>query len=139
MKAQFKLSDPSYGLTEGQIYYIDFRSDGNTIFVDVSDLQFNDVGTIVFLGIEKFLDAWHFEGLKDKPRRVRKHIDFDTSLFFTSGETAELLGCTVGTINNWVADGRLRVHHRIPPRMDRRFAREDVMRLYESRVGGAEF
>lgn len=136
MKITWLLDDPTYGLTKDKVYDIDFRSEGNTIFVDVRDLKMNPMGTCVFVSMPAFLDACRFDGVTPKHRRVRKHTDWETTLYFTAAEVAELFGVHKNTINNWVASGRLKPNHRIGVGGHRRFDRDDVMALYQSMRDG---
>ena len=136
MRVQFVGDKDKFHLRHNINYQIEFKSEYNTVFVDVSDANtMGYVATVVFPGMQEFLDSFVFENVV-KPNRVRKHTDFERTLYFTVGEVAELFGVSVNTVSNWVKTGKLEVHHRLPPRMDRRFARKDVMEFRNSYFNG---
>lgn len=60
----------------------------------------------------------------------------DDSPYLNVTETARLLGVHPNTVRNWVATGML-VSSRLPGTKQNRFAREEVMRLVESRGAAA--
>lgn len=136
IKIRWCSDDESYGLKKNDFYLIEFRSDGQAVLMDVSNLKLSPLGTCVFPSVEKFLDAVEFQGVRENVRRVRKHTDFEKSMFFSVGEVAELFGCSQQTVNNWVKQGRLRLHHRVGTGGHKRFAREDVFGLYQALVKG---
>ena len=124
------------GLKRNTVYNVDFRNEGILVFVDVANTKHVPLGTYVFNDFQMFLDSWDFEGVKKTNRRVRKFTDFETTLFFSSGEVCELFGISMETLRRWVLSGKLRVSHRTAPGGPRRFRREDVVRLYEEHTSG---
>lgn len=127
-----------YALSKNIVYSLQFHSEGMAVFVDVKDYKSGYENTLVFGSMELFLNSWQFEGVQKKARRTRAFTDFDRSQYFSVGEVAEFFGVSTNTITNWVKTGRLAVHHRLKPRGDRRFAREDCLRLHEALAGGYE-
>lgn len=137
MRSRFVGDTERYeGLKRNTVYNVDFRNEGILIFVDVSDGKGVPLGTYVFNDFQMFIDSWDFEGVKKPNRRVRKFTDFETTLFFSSGEVCELFAISMNTLNIWVKKGKISYSHRTSEGGPRRFRREEVMRLYEEHRSG---
>lgn len=137
MRARFVGDTERYDqLKISEIYEIDFRNEGILIFVSVMKKNKTEIGTFVFNDFQIFIDSWDFEGVKKPNRTIRKFTDFETTKWFTAGEAAQYFGIHKETLNRWVKQGKLPISHRVPPRGDRRFAREECVKLYETMMGG---
>jgi len=136
-RIRFQGDTDKYPLDPKIEYDIDFRSEGILVFVDVHSLRGELITSCVFPSVSQFLDSFVFEEGRAKPKLVRNHTDFETSLYFSSGEAAQFLGVSPQTIKNWAVSGKLPVHHEIPPRGDRRFKRDDCVALLDAQTSGA--
>lgn len=124
------IGEPDRGLAKRKSYDVDFRNEGSQIFVEVAEIKGDYVGTFVYVDMRSFLDAWGFGVAKRGNNLVRKHTDFEHTTYFTLGEAAEFFGVSKNTINNWVLQGRIPIHHRVGVQGHRRFARADCLKLY---------
>ena len=57
--------------------------------------------------------------------KLRQKPDLQSKVMLKTGEVAQLLGVHVNTVRRWSQKGILK-SHRIGPRGDRRFSREDI-------------
>lgn len=137
MKAYFEGDiEKHVGLRRNISYDIDFRSDGHMVLVDVmvsANMEF--VGTYIFLSMKDFLQAWGFPAAP-RSSRVRAHTNFETTLWFTVSEVAELFGVARNTVLKWDASGYLTAERRVGKRGDRRFSREQCMAMLKERHDG---
>ena len=137
MRGRFVGDEERYAeLKHNTVYEISFRSEGILVFVEVNKNNKDYVGTFVFNDFQIFIDSWDFEGIQKPNRSIRKFTDFETTKWFTASEAAQYFGVHKETINNWVKQGKLPISHRVLPRGDRRFAREECVKLYETMMGG---